>query len=83
MKLTKNLLKRIISEEMVNFGATQSTEDAASDTEEIDADEYADTLEKDIDYVKACKIEEARLIKRLTRIKENKTRIIKKIIRKI
>jgi len=83
MKLTKNLLKKIVLEEMAKFGDGREVEDASNDAEEVEADELANTLEKDIDYVKACKVEEARLVRRLSRIKENKTRAIKKILRKI
>lgn len=82
MKLTRNLLKRIVIEEMAKFGDGREVEDAANDAEEVDADEYADTLEMGIDYVKACKVEEARLIKRLAKVQENKRLAIKKLLRK-
>lgn len=83
MKLTPRLLKKIIEEEAAKFGDMVDTEDAADDAAETDADEYADTLEKHIDYVKALKIEEARLMKRLAVIREAKTRVAKKIVSKI
>lgn len=83
MKLTPRLLKKIIEEEAAKFGDMVDTEDAADDAAETDADEYADSLEKHIDYVKALKIEEARLTKRLAVIRETKIRLAKKIVSKI
>lgn len=83
MKLTPSLLKKIIEEEAAKFGAMVDTEDAADDAEETDADEYADTLDKHIDFVKALKIEEGRLTTRLAKIREAKARIAKKIVSKI
>lgn len=83
MKLTPKLLKKIIEEEAAKFGKMEDTEDAAKDATETDADEYADSLEKHIDYVKALKIEEARLTKRLAQIREAQVRTAKKIIQKI
>ena len=72
MKLTKKMLKQIVKEEAAKFGNGKSVEDTADDAEETDADEYADSLEKHIDYIKALKIEEARLHRRLKAINEQK-----------
>lgn len=77
MKLTPELLKRIIAEEAAKFGDMESTEDRADDVEEVDADEYADSLEKKIDYVKALKIEESRIRRRLSEIANIKRKISK------
>lgn len=83
-KLTPALLRQIIEEEVSkNFGEMEDTEKAAKDTEETDADEYADALEKHIDYVKALKIEETRTVKRLAKIREAKARVLKKIASKV
>lgn len=81
MKLTSNLLKKIISEEIAKFGDMESTEDRADDAEEVDADEFGSdkALEKKIDYMKALKIEENRLRRRLKKIVETKARIIRSI----
>lgn len=78
-KLTSGLLRNIIEEEIAKFGKVVSTEERAKKTEEVDADEFADSLEKHIDYVKALKIEESRITKRLKRIREAKAKAIKKI----
>lgn len=82
-KLTPGLLRKIIEEEVSKFGDMDDVEDKAKDTEETDADEYADALEKHIDYVKALKIEEARTVKRLVKIREAKQRTLKKIATKV
>lgn len=81
MKLTSQLLRRIIEEEVAKFGDMESTEDRAKDTEEIDADEFGSekAVEKHIDYIKALKIEEARLRRRLIKIQETKKRLAKKL----
>lgn len=82
-KLTREMLKRIVLDEAEKFGKMADVESAASDADEVDADEYADTLEKKIDYCKALKIEESRLIKRLRRVRENRKRAAKAIVQKI
>lgn len=81
MRLTSKLLKRIIEEEVGKFGNMVDVEDVKA--EETDADEYADSLEKKIDYVKALKIEETRLRKRLAKITEARSRVTKSIARSI
>jgi len=79
MKLTKELLQKLIIEEKEKFGKIRSTEDVAEETEEVDADEYADTLEKHVDFIKALKIKENRLRSQLRRIGEAKKVVITKI----
>lgn len=77
MKLTSRLLRRIIEEEAAKFGDMESTEDRAKDTEELDADELGSdkAKEKQIDFIKALKIEETRLRRRLAKITETRRRI--------
>lgn len=88
MKLTSDVLKKIIAEEVAKFqesklfGDMESTEDAAKDAEEVDADEYADSLENHIDHYKALGLEETRLIKRLGQIHEAKKAVAKKVAAK-
>lgn len=82
-KLTSRLLRKIIDEEVAKFGDMEDVEKKAGATEEVDADEQADSLEKHIDYVKALKIEEGRLTKRLAKVRENKQRALKRITTKI
>ncbi len=71
MKLSSKVLRRIIAEEAAKF-TRDTPEEAAKDTDEVDADEYADTLEKKVDMMKALKIEEARLLRRVKKIREEK-----------
>jgi len=91
MKLTSTLLKRIIAEEvtkfreakaMKGFGDMEATEDAADDAEEVDADEYADSLEHHINHYKALGLEENRLVKRLAKINEMKKVVARRVARR-
>jgi hypothetical protein len=81
MKLTSQLLRRIIEEEVAKFGDMESTEDRAKDTEEVDADELGSdkAVEKHIDFIKALKIEESRLRRRLAKIQETKKRLARRL----
>lgn len=79
VKLTSSLLRKIVQEEVSKFGDMEDTQKVAKDTDEVDADEIADSLEKKIDYVKALKIEEARLVKRIMKIRENRSRVMRSI----
>jgi small-conductance mechanosensitive channel len=51
--------------------------------EEADADELADTLEKDIDHMKALKIHERKLKRKLNRISEAKKKIRNRVLRRL
>ena len=79
MKLTSSLLRKIIEEEVKKFGEIESTEERAKDTEEVDAEDLADTLVKQIDFIKALKIEEGRLRTRLGKIAEQRQKILRQI----
>lgn len=81
MKLSAKVLKQLVQEEVKKFGEPVDLVKKAKETEEVDADEYADTLEKHIDMMKALKIEEARLKKRLVQIQERKVRLAKLIVK--
>lgn len=83
VKLTPAMLKQIIAEESKKFGDEENVEKRADDTEETDADELADSLDKHIDFMKALKIEEARLIKRLSKVQETRKRAARSLIAKI
>lgn len=83
-KLTPSLLQSFINEETTKlFGEIESVEDRAEETEEVDADEYATALAKKIDYVKALKLEENRLVKRIAKIRESRKLAIKQIMNKV
>ena len=53
------------------------------DAEEVDADEYADSLEKDIDHMKALKVHEKKLRLKLKKIQEAKKQIRNRVVRKL
>lgn len=69
IKLSSADLRRIIEEEVKKFGKEKSTEQAAKETEEVDADEQATALVNKIDYVKVLKLREARLLKKLKEVR--------------
>ena len=81
MKLTSNLLKKIIMEEVAKFGEMESTEDRAKDADEVDADEFGSdkSLEKKIDHMKALKIDENRLRRRLDKVVETRKRLVRSL----
>ena len=89
-KLTTTSLKKMIKEEAKNLRLETSDPIAAGiedpekiDAEEVDADDLAGSLEKDIDYIKALKIHERKLVRRLKRIKEAKVFLSKRITKRI
>jgi hypothetical protein len=53
------------------------------DAEELDADEQADALEKDIDYIKVLKIEERKLRRKLRRVNEVKKKLRRRVLKKL
>ena len=92
MKVTPELIKRLVAEEKAKLAKAESlqetletgvTEPEKVKAEEVEADEMADTLAKDVDFVKALKIEEARLVKRLNTLREAKAAAIGRISRRI
>ena len=86
-RMTPNQLKRFIVKEAKRLSETleQGKDDVEKvDAKEVDADKLAKTLEKDVDFMKALKIKESRLKKRLAQIAEAKklvrTRIMKRLV---
>lgn len=86
MKLSAKVLKQLVQEEVKKFGKPEEVEKVAKKTKEVDADEYADTLEKHVDMMKALKIEEGKIQKflaraqgRLAKIQEQKSKLAKLI----
>ena len=62
----------------------QGQEDSTKvDAEELDADEQADALEKDIDYIKVLKIEERKLRRKLRRVNEVKKKLRRRVLKKL
>tara|TARA_Y100000310_G_scaffold321260_1_gene378647 strand:+ start:92 stop:370 length:279 start_codon:yes stop_codon:yes gene_type:complete len=87
-KLTPTLLKKMVLrekrriQEVLETGE-ESTEKAAKKTEEVDADELADSLANDIDYLKALKISEARLRRKLRKVNETRKKLRRKVVRSL
>ena len=80
-------MKNIIFEEAKKLRLEtleQGEEDSTKvDAEETDADELAGALAQDIDYIKALKIQESRLKRKLSRVRKAKDLLSKRIINKI
>ena len=78
--LTPKILKQMINEEM---GKMKSVEKVAKEVPEVDAADYAETIAKDIDYIKALKIQEERLINKLNKVNEAKSKLRIRILKKL
>tara|TARA_B100001057_G_scaffold487122_1_gene569350 strand:- start:693 stop:968 length:276 start_codon:yes stop_codon:yes gene_type:complete len=82
IKLTPGIIRKIIAEEKARLKETleQGKEDSEKvDAEEVDAGEYAGSLEKDLDHLKALKISEAKMMKTLLKIRGKKKNLINKL----
>lgn len=77
IKLSTADLRRIIEEEVKKFGKGKSVEQAAKETEEVDADEIAGALENKLDYVKILKLQEERALRTLHEIRALKNKLTK------
>ena len=88
-KMTPPMIKRMIVEEArrlrkeVLETGKEDVEKAAKDTEEVDADGYADSIEQDIDWMKALKIHESRLVRKLREVRHNKKKIARRLTKKL
>ena len=80
-QITK-LVRKVVSEEKLT-GELQDVEKVAEEVPETDASEYASSLAQDIDFMKALKIQEKRLVKNLRRIKEAKSKLRSRILKGI
>lgn len=91
VKLTTEMLKTLVKEESEKLmkeraDLDKNLEDAhtlklgkSDEADEVDADEYADTLEKKIDWYKANKIKEAKLVRALAEVRKQGVLMKKKI----
>lgn len=76
MKLTPELLRQLVLEEMSKFKAMKDVEDV--DADEVDADGYAKKLEAPLDHTKHLKLKEARLIRELNKVRAERRRAVGK-----
>ena len=86
-KIGTPALKRFIVSEARRL-QRENLGDEPQPVEDVEAQEYlpgeeADQLEKDLDHMKALKIEEARLVKRLKRLREVKKVVKKRMVRSL
>ena len=84
--LTPRLLRKIVLEEKRKMQETleSGVEDIEKvSAEEVDADKLAGSLEKDIDFMKALKISESKLAKKLRRIREVKKKLRRRVLRRL
>ena len=82
VKLTPGMLRKIVLEEKSKIeDEMNESEKLVKEPKEVEADEYAGTLEKEIDFMKALKIKEGKARDALARIQEaqknSKARIVK------
>ena len=78
IKLTPALLKKLVMEEKrkIQESLEQGEEEVEQvDADEVDADEYADSIEKDLDFIKVLKIQERILNRKMKKVQEAKDRI--------
>jgi len=82
IKLTPRVLRKMIQEE--RSSVLETLEQGKTDSEKVDAEEteagdLASTLTKDLDHLKALKIQEAKTRRRLKRILEGKKVLLRKL----
>ena len=85
-RMTPRQLKKFILAEATSLSETleQGKDDPENvDADEVDADKLAKTLEKDVDFMKALKIKESRLKKKLAKIDEAKRALRSRIMRRL
>jgi hypothetical protein len=88
MRLTKELLVRLIKEEKqklmetLEMGAKHPS-DVAKRTREVDASKMSSTLEKCVDFYKSCCLKEENLKKELKKIREAKAKLKQKMLKEL
>jgi hypothetical protein len=88
-KMSSKALRNFVLREAAKLtGNLTAVEDTAA--EEVDADDYANTLEQDLDIYKAMKIKEVKmrrqyrkLVREAKKVRRNKMLAKKKILRKL
>jgi|TARA_Y100000034_G_scaffold121390_1_gene165540 hypothetical protein len=82
-KLTPSLLKRLVLEEKAKIEKSLSEKVKEIKAKEVKASDFAQTLEKKIDYAKALKVEEVKVRYRLKKIVERRKMLARKILKDI
>ncbi len=86
-KLTPRLLRKLVLQEKRKIRETLASgtlEDVDKvKADEVEADEYANSLEQDIDWMKALKITERRLKTKLKKVQESRGKLRRRITKKL
>jgi len=92
-KLTPGMLRKMVLEEKTKLRRRKLRESdpivAGLDdpekvtADEVEADEFAGTLEKDLDHLKVLKVQEKKVRSRLRKISEARRKVSKRIKRKL
>ena len=89
-RLTPRMLRRMVIAERHRLYRESSDPIVAGvddpekvSAEEVEAGEEAETLEKDIDFIKALKIQERKLKRKLKKVREVKRRVGVRILKKV
>lgn len=93
-RLTPSLLRKIVLEETKRVRRSRKVNESLSgdlepiekvSADEVDADKLGTSaaLEKDIDHAKALKLEEAKLSRRIKKIREARKRVRARIARRL
>ena len=88
VKVTSSVLRRLINEEKrrimetLELGAS-TPEEAAKKTQVVDASGYPKSLGAAVDHYKLMKIQEAKLIRQLKKLREAKAKVEKKLLNSI
>ena len=85
-KLTPALLRRIVLEEQRKLSESlEQGEEKVEDVEaeEVPAKDLADSLELDLDFMKALKIQERRILKKLTEVRKAQRKVSAKLKKKL
>lgn len=86
IKLTPALLRKLVLQEKrkIQESLEQGEEEVEKvDAEETDADDLADSIEKDIDFIKALKIQENILNRKMKKVQEARKRLKNRIQKKL
>lgn len=88
-KLTPSVLRKLVLQERKRMLETSDPiADGVEDpsyvhAEEVDADDLAGSLEKDLDHLKALKIKEANLRKELLKVHETRKRLGRRVLKSL
>ena len=88
IKVTSRVLRKLINEEKQRIMETLelgagTPEQAAKKTQVVDASGYSNSLEAAVDHYKMMKLQEAKLVRQLKKLREAKAKVEKKLLNSI